>query len=211
MRKKIISCILVLAVAIAFMPTSAFAASKVKMTCYDDVYKTGNTVYCAGCTGLYKVKVTKKGKAKSVKTLFDSKTVSLKRVLIYNMKKKGNYIYFLVETDLAGEGNPSLWRVKTNGKHLKRLAYGFEYAIKGKKIYYVTLDPKTYANIYHVMKLNGKAKKKAKRGVKINPKASNTKKYKVLTFGEGGYTFDYLDAPVNTKFLGKEPMKYWDK
>ena len=211
MRKKIIACMLALAVALAFMPASAFAASKVKMTCYDYVYKTGKTVYCAGSTGLYKVKVSKKGKVKSVKTLFDVKTVSKKQVIVYNMKKKGDYIYFLVETDVSGEGRPALWRVKTNGKNLKRLADGFEYAIKGKKIYYVTQDPDTYANIYHVMKLNGKAKKKAERGVRISVKYGNTKKYKVITSGENGFAVDYLKTPGGTKCLGRVSMRYWDE
>ena len=207
MRKRIIACITVLAVALAFMPASAFAASKVRMTCYDYVYKTGNTVYCAGSTGLYKVKVSKKGKAKSVKKLFDVRTVSKEQVIVYNMKKKGSYIYFLVETDVTGEGNPALWRVKTDGKNLKRLAGCFEYAIKGKKIYYVTLDPVTYANIYHMMKLNGKSKKKAKRGVRIDPKRTNAKRYSVITSAGGGYAADYLKTPADKFFLGKVPLR----
>ena len=81
MKKKFLACIMVLAIAVAFMPANTFAASKTAtMKAYDQVIKSGNTVYCAGAEGLYKVKV-KKGAKKGTYTIKLQATV----------KKTANY------------------------------------------------------------------------------------------------------------------------
>ena len=65
-----------LAIAVSFMPTSAFAASKVKMTGYDQVYMTGNTAYCAGTKGIYKVTLSN-GAVTSKKLIFKAERYAL--------------------------------------------------------------------------------------------------------------------------------------
>ena len=202
MRKRILMCIMVIATAVAFMPTSAFAAGKtVKMTTYN-VYKTGSTAYCAGDSGIYKVKV-KNGKVMSKKRLVKSEAHSY----IYSLKKKGNYLYFSNGT----EGTVTyICRVKTTGGKVKVLACVnemFGFAIKGKKIYYSYCDwdekNDTEKEACKVMNLNGKGKKSTNVRPYNKARTSNVKGYSVKSKTKGAYVRDYLKTPKRTYYLGK--------
>ena len=99
MKKKFLACIMVLAIAVAFMPANTFAASKTAtMKAYDQVIKSGNTVYCAGAEGLYKVKV-KKGKVVSKKVISRATGMSQEKFLLRN----GADVVVFPERDLANE------------------------------------------------------------------------------------------------------------
>ena len=208
MRKRILICLMVIATAVAFMPTSTFAATnKVKMTSYT-VYKTGNTVYCAGDSGIYKVKI-KNGKVKSKKKLVTTGP----HYYVYNLNKKGDYLYFMRYT----EGTPGyVCRVKTTGGSVKVLASMTEvgdFAIKGNKIYYSygDWDERTDREIVvkKVMNLNGKNKKKTNvKAVKYN-KHTNARGYKLKSNVKGKYAIDYLKTPKGTFCLGKTKKYRW--
>ena len=199
MKKKILACIMVLAIAVAFMPANTFAASKTAtMKAYDQVIKSGNTVYCAGAEGLYKVKV-KKGKVVSKKVI--SRAESFGAYSYYSgMKKKGSYIYAQVST----EGTPYyIDRIKTSSGAYTTLASAndqgpIDYAIKGKKIYYKAYDSSTK----RVMKLNGKNKKKSSTKPIMKHKKSNAKGYSVIMKEKGDKVVTYLKTPKGKFKLG---------
>ena len=199
MKKKFLACIMVLAIAVAFMPANTFAASKTaKMKAYDQVIKSGNTVYCAGAEGLYKVKV-KKGKVVSKKLL--TRAESFGAYSYYSgMKKKGGYIYAQIST----EGTSFyLDRIKTKSGAYKTLAGSEDqgpvvYAIKGKKIYYKATDSKTKK----VMKLNGKNKKKTSTKPVMKHAKSNAKGYSVIMKAKGDKIVTYLKTPKGKFKLG---------
>lgn len=199
MKKKFLACIMVLAIAVAFMPANTFAASKTaKMKAYDQVIKSGNTVYCAGAEGLYKVKV-KNGKVVSKKVISQAETFGTYSYYS-GMKKKGGYIYLQVST----EGTPFyLDRIKTSSGACKKLAGAndqgeISYAIKGKKIYYKAYDSKTG----RVMKLNGKDKKKTSTKPVMKHSKSNAKGYSVVMKEKGRKVITYLKTPKGKFKLG---------
>ena len=210
MKKKIVACMIVLVVAVAFMPTSAFAGSKAKMTTYSSLYKTKNTVYCAGSGGLYKVSL-KKGKVKSTRVLYRTSPMFIACSYITGIKKKGKYVYFAV----GGESHYwDLARIKTSGKGLQWLAFtnGCNYAIKGKKIYYGDKSDWDTSTAYYVMNLNGKSKHKTSKKAAMKSKKSNTSKYRIIMKEYKGYAYDYLKTPKGTFLLGKrliEGSDYW--
>ena len=190
---------MVLAIAVAFMPANTFAASKTaKMKAYDQVIKSGNTVYCAGAEGLYKVKV-KKGKVVSKKLL--SRAESFGAYSYYSgMKKKGGHIYAQVSTE-----GPAFYldRIKTKSGAYKTLEGANDqgpivYAIKSKKIYYKAQDSKTKK----VMKLNGKNKKKTSTKPVMKHAKSNAKGYSVIMKSKGDKIVTYLKTPKGKFKLG---------
>ena len=204
MRKKILACIMALAIAVAFMPTSAFAGSKVKMTAYDQVYVTGNTAYCAGARGLYKVTL-KKGKTKKVKVLYSTGRTWFDGSQLEAMKKKGKYIYFI---QVTGVDN-LLYRIKISGKNKKLLALTYDYAIKGKKIY--CTDGEGHEKSYNrVMKLNGKSKKKTSKDYVLKTKRSNKSGYKMYSRVKGRYVQDFLITPKGKFYLGRVYLEDWE-
>lgn len=204
MRKKIIACIMALAIAVAFMPTSAFAGSKIKMTAYDQVYVSGKTAYCAGARGLYKVTL-KKGKVKKVKVLFSAGRAEYPEAQVFSMKKKGKYIYFL---RMMNDGT-WLYRVNTSGKNKKLLVYQCcDYAIKGKKIYYEQYWEDH--NKKYVMKLNGKNKKRTSTYARLKTKRSNKSGYKMYSRVKGSYVQDFLITPKGKFYLGRVYLMDWD-
>ena len=193
-----------LAIAVSFMPTSAFAGSKVKMTGYDQVYVSGKTAYCAGARGLYKVTL-KKGKVKKVKVLYSTGRTWFDGSQIGAMKKKGKYIYFL---RITGVDN-LLYRVKTSGKSKKFLAFTYDYAIKGNKIY--CTDGEEHLKSYNrVMKLNGKSKKKTSKDYVLKTKRSNKSGYKVYSRIKGNYVQDFLITPKGKFYLGRVYIEDWE-
>lgn len=200
--KKLAACVMAMAIAVSFMPASAFAASKtVSMTAYNQVYKTGSTYYCAGASGIYKVKV-KNGKVKSKKRIVKNDWVGGPYSYYDGMKKKGKYLYYRV-------GSEGTWgtvnRVKLSGGKEKELAitgYHGDYAIKGKKIYFDKMDDEENV-MKRVMKLNGTDKKKTSTKAKIKTKKSNTSGYSMKIKEKGEVVKDYLRTPKGTFYLGK--------
>ncbi|MBQ9059620.1 MAG: hypothetical protein IJ128_00575 [Firmicutes bacterium] len=202
MLKKLAACFMIMAIAIAFMPTSAFAASKVKMTASDQVVINGSYAYCAGASGIYKVKL-KKGKATSIKRLVRNDEVGGAYSYFDAMKKKGKYLYYRE----GGEGTMgSINRVNVSSGKQKCLAmtgYHEDYAIKGKKIYYYKYDEESGNPPKREMKLNGKSKKKSSKAAVLKTRVSNEKGYSVKIKKKGYYVKDYLKTPKGTYYLGK--------
>ena len=184
MLKKIAACMMVMAIAVAFMPTSAFAASKsAKMTAYNQVFVSGSYAYCAGAGGIYKVKL-KKGKKESVQRLYDSECAFGPSAAVEAMKKKSGYIYFRS----ASQGTCAyLSRVKCSGGDVKDLGitgYAADYAIEGNK----------------------KNKKKTSVKPVTNERDSNKSGYRIVIKKKGHYVKDYLKTPEGTFYLGKVEM-----
>ncbi|MBQ9014923.1 MAG: hypothetical protein IJ109_02280 [Firmicutes bacterium] len=207
MLKKLAACIMVMAIAVAFMPTSAFAGSKtVKMTASNKVVINGDYAYCAGASGIYKVKV-KKGKATSIKRLVKNNEVFGAYSYYDAMKKKGKYLYYRE----GGEGTVGyINRVNVSSGKQKSLAMiGFQgdYVIKGKKIYYYKYDEESDNPPKREMKLNGKNKKKSSKKAVLKTRTSNEPGYTVKIREKGDYVRDYLETPKGTYYLGK--AKIW--
>ncbi len=178
MHKRIMSFLLVLMIAVAFLPAEASAASgKVKMTGCDQVLKSGNIVYCAGSEGIYQVGVDNAGRVTNVRMLHRSETMG-NYSYFYGMKLKGKYLYAQYMT----EGTPfGLCRVHVATGKYKTLASvndkgSVEYAIKGKKIYFKAKSSKKGK----VMKLNGKSKKKTSTKPKMIHVNSNDPGYSLI-------------------------------
>ena len=205
MLKKIAACMMVMAIAVAFMPTSAFAASKsAKMTAYNQVFVSGSYAYCAGAGGIYKVKL-KKGKKESVQRLYDSECAFGPSAAVEAMKKKSGYIY----SSSASQGTCAyLSRVKCSGGDVKDLGitgYAADYAIEGNKIYFYKYTDDDDV-VKRVMKLNGKNKKKTSVKPVTNERDSNKSGYRIVIKKKGHYVKDYLKTPEGTFYLGKVEM-----
>ncbi|MBQ9016396.1 MAG: hypothetical protein IJ109_09830 [Firmicutes bacterium] len=201
--KKKLAYLLILAVAVSFIPTSVFAqATKVKSTTYG-VIKSGKTVYCAADTGIYKVKLKKNGKPKSKKKLVKMS----KKYGYQDMIKKGKYIYFLKS---AAEEKTVICRIKTSGGKVKTLAKmdGLgEYAIKGSKIYYIDeyetdSDDVLTKICCKVMNLDGSSKKDTDILPVQKYKKSNKKGYKLDYTASGNKIIDLLRTPKGKITLG---------
>ncbi len=207
MKKKIIACMLVLAVAVALMPLTACAASKVIIKTYDEVFKIKNVAYCAGAAGLYKVKL-KKGKVKNATLIYKCSEAEGCYSSLGSMKKKGKYIYFITGEN---ESKLQLYRVKTNGKSKKHITNTGWYVIKGKKLYTTEYEPDmTYSTDfivhYYKMTLTGKKKKETKTKVRMIDVFTNAKGYSIKVKAFKGYAYDYLVTPKGSFFLGKVKM-----
>lgn len=197
MTKKILISMMIVAIAIAFMPVNTFAASKTEKTKFYEVYKDGNTVYCATTKAIYKVKVTDKGKYKSKEKIAKAG----EHLYIRNLKKKGEYLYVTANT----EGTPMmLGRVKTDGGKIKNLVTEEleGVAIKGKKIYYSYYSDSGKL-VKKEMKLNGKDKKKSKVKPVSVDKRTNAKGYKLIVKYHDDYEVYYLKTPKGKYKLGK--------
>ena len=183
--------------------TTLALSGSVKMKAYSEVVKNGDTVYCSGYGALYKVKL-KNGKVKSKKKL-----VKIEYCLgsIYNMKRKGNYLYYTRDTESGVDGE--ICRINVvNGKEKQLAVIGVEeldYAIKGNKIYYYRyLADIDKGKVKYAMNLNGNNKKKTLIKPILISKRSNTKGYSVKTVEGANYCKDYLRTPKGTFYLGKE-------
>lgn len=210
MRKRIVAALLAVMFLAVFAPMTAFASSgSVKMTGYDQVIKKGNTVYCAGVGGIYKVTL-KNGKVKSKKHLWKNECTFVPESYECAMCLNGKYLYYLS----GGEGTGgALYRVKTSGGEPQLLASvpssddKFVYAIKKSKIYYYKFNYDEDYNIIgtsgSVMNLNGKNKSNTSKKAVLKHKKSNTKGYSVKIKASGRYYKDYLKTPKGTFYLGK--------
>lgn len=204
-RRGMAALIIMTAMILALIPASAAAASgTVKMTVYDDVLKSGNTVYCAGRNGIYKVKL-KKGKAVNVKRLVEKEDSYF---WIMGMKKKGNYIYYI--TGGSAPYGP-VCRVNIKNGRIQRITknlYEPDYVIKKNKLYYSKSydddgNRKTYA-----AKLNGKSPKRTSVMISSISKRSNAKGYSLKTVSKGNKTIDYLKTPKGKYYLGEWTDSY---
>lgn len=206
--------ILSLIITLAFMPlisddfTAHAAGGTVSSTTYNEVIKSGNTVYCAGAKGIYKVKL-KKGKVKSKKLIAKAANpLAGAYTYVGHMKKKGGYIYYLH----SSEGTLfSLNRVNIKSKKRQFLLSTndqryFGYVLKGKKIY---IDYQDGSDDYNIrpnvisMKLNGSGKKHSSVRPMMKTKTSNKKGYSVIIQQKGAYAKDYLKTPKGKFYLGK--------
>ena len=119
--------------------------------------KSGNYIYCCSGTGVYKVNIKTKKKTRLYKT--KSPLISwVSDVCVY----KG-YVYFIAGTSGLDDCVTSIFRIKTNGTHLKNLGTGCNVILYGNKIYYVKiLGDYDYGGYYtkgiYKMNLNGSNK-----------------------------------------------------
>ena len=192
-RMKSRSAIIILLVAVLMTSSimvsyGASASSKVSMTTYSDVIKSGKYAYCSTYSGIYRVNLNNNKVKRIVKT--DPSWY----MGPYSMKLYRGYIYYC-----TGDGViVSLSRVKTNGKSNKRIGSITDYAIKGKTIYYTYIDydfetDKEYT-LHKKMSLIGKNKKISSVAVKSTKgKKSNVKGYRVKHVEKSnGKCTDYL-------------------
>ena len=201
MRRKVMVCLLTLAVMVSFMPATAFAATK-SMTVYTEVLKTGNTVYCCSFKGMYKVRI-KNGRPVSKKLIVKS---SEKKGYPHGMKKKGKYLYYSLN---AGESDDSpLYRINlSSGKKQKLAKDVSDYVICGNNLYYNYYGKADEFGeqplITKVMKLNGKCKTSTNITIHNRSKLSNAKGYKI-TYKDitGKYNVkEYLKTPKGRIYL----------
>ena len=209
MRKRISKYLIALIVAIAFLPAAAFAESAPQMTAYNQVIKEGNTVYCSGAGGIYKVDLNDSGKVESKVRIFKSYRPFGKYSYISDMYKKDDYIYFLQGT----EGTTCyLKRVSVTGES-KKLVYMDEpeygYSIDGDTIYYSTFnydyegDDESQYQILMRMNLDGSSKQETTITPNEVTKKTNESGFARVIRKKGKYLKDYLQTPEGTFYLGK--------
>lgn len=219
MKKRIISIMMVAVLILGCFTAVSFGESETKtMTDYREVIKSGKYVYCAAGTRLYKVNLKTKSKKKIAKI---SEYVGA-------MKLYKGYIYFKGHAPTSTK----LYRVKTNGKYLKKLGYiSSDYAISGNRIYYEEYEDPWEDEDYWdedywdedldedfweedlsytytcSMKLNGKDKRQDDTySVQEITKTSNVKGYSVKSVEIANCKFKfYLKTPSGKKiYLHKE-------
>ena len=208
MKKNVGIVLLALAVALAFVPASAYAASSVSMTTYQQVVKSGSTVYVASPGwGIYKATV-KNNVVKSKKWLVKETNCYDTWSYITRMKKKGNFLYYISTT----EGTPNyLNRVNISSGKVKQVAENVAgYACKGKKLYAELYDPEYESgNVYRVMSLAGASKKATSVKPVTKLKTSSAKGYSAVYKVSGGYVKTYLKTPKGKYYLGKVKQYTW--
>ena len=221
--RRLVMIVLCASITISFMPLlsdsfRADAAGKVSMTAYSQVIKSGNTAYCIGSKGIYRVKL-RKGKVRSAKLLLKD-VYPFEASSMHHMKKKGKYLYFMLAHSGAYGPYQYVENIKRvsikGGKAVTLASVGdqcyFGYVIKGRRIYYdqAVFNGDSYFDengIVHPkvksMALNGKKKKSAPSVIPVMKTAkSNAKGYRVIVKGGRGNTRDYLRTPKGTFLLG---------
>ena len=208
MKKRFIAVLLSAIMLVTMAVSVSFAATEyVKMTTYT-VLKAGNTVYCPSAgDGIYKVTV-KNGKVRKVKWLKKSGFVMGDYSYNNSLKKKGNYLYYI----MWSEGTYcTLHRINLNtGKDKLIAVNATDYAFKDSKIYaeiWKFTDDDQYV-VYRSMKLNGNSKKKTSIKPRMKQKVSNAKGYSVSYKEKGGYVYTYLKTPKGKYKLGKIKLDY---
>ena len=212
MKKRICLFIVTLLVTAMLLPAAAFAESAPLMTAYYQVLKEGNTVYCGGAAGIYKVDLNDSGTIDSKTLLFKSYRPFGKYSYIIDMYKQGEYIYFLQET----EGTTAyLKRVSETGTSKKLAALDdseYGYSIDGDTIYYSTYnweyDDEDYDGdagyqLLKRMNLDGSSKQDTTITPNTVSKKSNEIGYSRVIKKKGKYLKDYLKTPNGTFYLGK--------
>ena len=193
-RILIIAALAAALIASSMMVSFAAAGSKkISSTTYNKVIKGSTYAYCSTGKGIYRVntKTNKVKKIASAPSPYASPAI---------MKLYKGYIYYCV-----GDGvNNTMYRVKTNGKHKKKLGSVAEYAIKNSTIYYTyysyDYDAEKEVILHKKMSLLGKNKKKTSYKVSMKTKNTNKKGYRVKTVEKsGGTCIDYLVKPNKKK------------
>lgn len=198
MKKRIAVLMTVALLFIAFVPMKADAAPRyMKTTVYDYVIKSGNTLYCAGAEGLYKVVLNNKGFVIRT-TLLHKKMCPYANSFYKGMKKQGRYIY-MQEYTLGTVGY--LTRIDiTNGRG-KWLATSHEgrvdYVLHQNKILF-----KTYEYGGGAMNLDGSNKRKSCYTPYLTHWQSTTKGYYMSFSKRNGMINSYLTTPKGTYLLG---------
>ena len=208
MKKRFMAVMLSAIMLVAMAACASFAATEyVKMTTYR-VLKSGNTVYCPSADyGIYKVTV-KNGKVRKVKWLKKSEFVMGDYSYNDSLKKKGNYLYYI----MWSEGTYcTLHRINLNtGKDKLIAVNATDYAFKDSKLYAEIWKFTDYGeySVYRSMKLNGNSKKKTSVRPKMKLKSSNAKGYSVSYKEKGGYVYTYLKTPKGKYKLGRIKLDY---
>ena len=211
---SIVICFLMLLSLMPFLSESFYvdAASRYRMTTYNKVIKIGSTVYCAGAKGIYMVTL-KNGKIRSKSLLVQAKKPFGAYTYIGEMRKAGNYIYYLH----GSEG--TLWTIRRVNVKTKTTKYYtsvgeqryFGYVINNGRLYF---DKPYYDRNYNYrssvqsMSLNGGAIKKAPSVIPVmTAKDSNARGYTVYIKQKGRYAKDYLKTPKGTFYLGTAKIR----
>lgn len=112
----------------SIIPTYADSKNNQPLSSYNSI-QSGNYIYFAAGDKLYKVN-TKTKKSTRILTMSDS--FYLCDVNVYN-----GYIYFVQYKGGSGCSVPYIYKIKTNGTRLKRLAKGDNIQIYNNKIYFI--------------------------------------------------------------------------
>ena len=169
-----------------------------KMKTYYQILKSGKYVYCSGDLALYRFNT----KTKKVKILYKN---SDPEEVVYGMKKKGKYLYYIH----TGPVKDTLYRsnVSTGSKKALIQSDSFStpsYVIYGKKIYVKVTTIHGESKRYS-MNLNGKKRKKTSMKPVMKSVRSNVKGYKTKTSENDQGLYDYLITPGGHRYLlGKE-------
>lgn len=140
-RNRLVGIVVLLALLLACIP-SMEASAKAKTSAPE---YSGKWTYYSDCNNIIYKLNSQTGKSSKVKTC---KGLSgLSHVSCYD-----GYLYF----DAFSKNKRYIYRMKTNGKSLKKLAEGFEPTVYDKKIYFITYNS---AKQIKTMSLSGKNKK----------------------------------------------------
>ena len=188
---RMAAAVLMIAVLIITMsaPQAQAASGKTKkMTVYSQVIVKGKYAYCSSRFGIYKVNLNSGSAYLLVRT---NKMPELDR-RPYGFKISRGYLYYFC--GLGALTDDTLYRIKTSGKHNKRLANAADYAISKGKIYYTTYGLNPDKCKKKQMKLNGKSKKSTRYKAKNKYNTSNKRGYYVersLVNTTSSYEYDY--------------------
>lgn len=219
MKKRLFSLLLIFIFAVSVLPLSLAEATDTitGRTAYDQIIKSGKTVYCSTYAGLYKVTL-KNGKPKEVKRLAKYKALG--------MIKVGKYIYYLEGGTSAGG---TVYRVNvTNGKKKRLTGYLDEgdFTIAGNTLYYSRLaiydfdDDEEYYEDYEdyddeddyytdpeyetfAANLDGSSPVQVDVTIKSKTKRSNVRNYRTSSKTKGKYIYGYLKTPKGKFYLGR--------
>lgn len=185
----------------------ASSSGKVYMTSYTKVIKDGNTFYCAGARGLYKITLAD-GKIQS-KTLIGSVMNPRFGAYTYigNMKRFGNYIYYTIGCEgtlwTMMRANINTGKTQEIGEFNEQIYWG--YVIKNNKIYFDDSNYSEHGPVKNLisMNLDGSGRKKTSVIPIMKNADSNAGGYSMIFKESNEYALDYLKTPSGTFYLGK--------
>lgn len=208
MKKRILSILLLFVFSVSVIPLSFAEATDTitGKTSYEQIIKSGKTVYCNTYAGLYKVTL-KNGRPKKVKRLV--------KYSVMGMTKCGKYIYYLsTSTGVGG----SVYRVNvTTGKKKRLTDYlDGEYTIANNTLYYshIVWSESDYDDDYDdydyegytetfAANIDGSSPRLVDVTIKSKVKRSNVKSYKAYSKTKGKYIYAYLKTPKGKFYIGK--------
>ena len=209
---RALACLVIISVAFITCSMQVFGASNkktLKVTTYEDVIKSGNTVYVSGAGGIYRVNL----KTSKVTKVFDLEEYAGSYVT--DMKLYKGYLYFIIRSNMTGG---SICRIKKNSKKMTFVASEAympdRYTFYKGKLYYghINMDPNGEDLKYKSCSLSGKNKKSAKVKITVKHKKTNANGYSGMStyktaINDNDYEYyygkDYLKKPDGKRiFLG---------